>query len=62
MNKEGARVNEVRSTYVHREGWEISPLSGVIGLGASLVAFRIRHSRNYKYVSYNLDLHYRKFR
>ena len=63
LNKEGARVNEVRSKYEHREGGKFHPLSEVIGQGASLVAFRIRHSRFYKYVPDNLiDLYYRKFR
>ena len=63
LNEEGARVNEVRSTYEHREGGKFHPLSEAIGQGASLVAFRIRHSRFYKYVPDNLiDLYYRKFR
>ena len=63
LNKEGARVNEVRSTYEHREGGKFHPLSEAIGQGASLVAFRIRHSRFYKYVPDSLiELYYRKFR
>ncbi len=63
LKKEGARVKEVKSIYEHRERGKFNPISGIIGMGASLVAFRIRHSRFYKYVPDGLiDLYYRKFR
>ncbi|MCL4333492.1 MAG: glycosyltransferase [Candidatus Thermoplasmatota archaeon] len=63
LKQERARIKEVKSHYVHREGGKFSPISGTVGIGVSLIAFRIRHSKFYKYVPTSLvDLYYRKFR
>ena len=60
---ENVKIKEVEASYNHRTGGKFNPLSGVIGLGVSLLVFRVRHSRFYKYVPRELiSLYYRKFR
>lgn len=63
LKQEKARVKEVESFYNHRGESKFHPIGEVIGQGVSLAAFRIRHSRFYKYVPKNLvNLYYRKLR
>ena len=63
MMRENLKVTEVDVNYNHREGSKFNPLGLVIGLGTSLLAFRIRYSRFYRYIPKDLiQLYYRKFR
>ena len=60
---ENARIKEVEASYSHRTGGKFHPLSEAFGQGVSLLAFRVRHSRFYKYVPRELiSLYYRKLR
>ncbi len=60
---DGGRILESKTEYRHDEGSKFHPLGLVIGLGVSLVAFTIRHSRFYKYIPESIiKLYYRKFR
>jgi glycosyltransferase involved in cell wall biosynthesis len=59
----GARIGEVSVAYSHDEESKFNVVALVLGLGVSLIAFRVRHSRFYKYVpEWAEDLYYRKFR
>jgi glycosyltransferase involved in cell wall biosynthesis len=63
LGQERARIIELECRYNHREEGKFSPISGTLGMAVSLVAFRIRHSRFYRYVPKSLvNLYYRKFR
>ena len=63
MIQENLNVTEVDVNYNHRDGSKFNPLGLVIGLGTSLLAFRIRYSRFYRYIPKDLiQLYYRKFR
>ena len=63
MIQENLNVTEVDVNYNHRDGSKFNPLELVIGLGTSLLAFRIRYSRFYRYIPKDLiQLYYRKFR
>jgi len=59
----GARIGEVSVAYNHDEESRFNVVAEVLGQGVSLIAFRIRHSRFYKYVpEWTKELYYRKFR
>ena len=63
LKEQKLRIKEVESSYVHRDESKFHPLGLIMGLGMSLVAFRVRHSRFYKYVPQLLVvLYYRVFR
>ena len=63
MMRENLNVTEIDVNYNHRDGSKFNPLGLVIGLGTSLLAFRIRYSRFYRYIPKDLiQLYYRKFR
>lgn len=63
IKKIGGRIKEVDVTYSHDEKSKFNIAGLIIGLGVSLLAFRLRHSRFYKYVpSWATDLYLRKFR
>ena len=63
MMRENLNVTEVDVNYNHRDGSKFNPLGLVIGLGTSLLAFRIRYSRFYRCIPKDLiQLYYRKFR
>lgn len=63
MMRENLKVTEIDVNYNHRDGSKFNPLGLVIGLGTSLLAFRIRYSRFYRYIPKDLiQLYYRKFR
>ena len=63
MSRDNVRIKEIEVHYDHKEGSKFHPLGEVIGQGTSLLAFRIRYSRFYKFVPYELiQLYYRKFR
>ena len=63
LKKIGARIMEIPVGYYHDRDSKFNVFSEVIGQGSSLLAFRIRNSRFYRYVPKQLvDLYYRKFR
>ena len=63
MKKEGARSVEIPVIYTHNDGSKFNLISTTLGQGVSLLAFRIRNSRFYKYVPEKIvELYYKKFR
>ena len=63
MKKEGARSVEIPVRYRHDEGSKFNVIALALGQGTSLLAFRIRNSRFYKYVPERIvELYYKKFR
>ena len=63
MSGDNVRIKEIEVHYDHMEGSKFHPLGEVIGQGTSLLAFRIRYSRFYKFIPDELiQLYYRKFR
>ena len=63
IQKMGGRIKEIEVKYSHRDESKFNILALILGLGVSLLAFRIRHSRFYKYVpSWATELYLRKFR
>ncbi len=63
MSRDNVRIKEIEVHYDHKEGSKFHPLGEVIGQGTSLLAFRIRYSRFYKFIPDELiQLYYRKFR
>lgn len=63
MSRDNVRIKEIEVHYDHKEGSKFHPLAEVIGQGTSLLAFRIRYSRFYRYIPKELImLYYRKFR
>lgn len=63
IKKLGGRIKEVNVRYQHDEGSKFSVMALIIGEGISLFAFRLRHSRFYKYVPrWVTDLYVRKLR
>lgn len=63
IKKMGARIKEVDVMYAHDEKSKFNIWAEIIGQGISLLAFRLRHSRFYKYVPrWATDLYLRKFR
>ena len=63
LKKIGARIMEIPVGYNHDGESKFNVVSEILGQGSSLLAFRIRNSRFYRYVPKQLvDLYYRKFR
>ncbi len=63
ISKMGGRIMEMDVKYAHNGQSKFNVMSEIIGQGASLIAFRLRHSRFYKYVPHwATDLYLRKFR
>ncbi len=63
LKEQKAIIKEVESPYFHRKDSTFHPIGLAISEGISLVAFRIRHSRFYKYIPQQLvSLYYRKLR
>ena len=63
IQKLGGKIKEIEVKYSHRDESKFNIIGLILGLGASLLAFRIRHSRFYKYVPHwATDLYLRKFR
>ena len=63
MKMEGDRSVEIPVVYRHDEGSKFNVIGLTLGQGASLMAFRIRNSRFYKYLPEKIvELYYKKFR
>ena len=63
LKKYGADIIEVSIRYKHGDESKFNAIELALGEGVSLVGFRIRHSRFWKYIPKKLvDLYYRKFR
>ena len=63
MKKEGARSVEIPVRYRHDDESKFNVIAEILGQGTSLLAFRIRNSRFYKYVPEKIiELYYKKFR
>ncbi len=63
MKMGGARSVEIPVRYRHDDESKFNVIAEIIGQGASLLAFRIRNSRFYKYVPEKIvELYYKKFR
>ncbi len=63
LKKLGAKIMEIPVGYNHDGDSKFNVVSEILGQGSSLLAFRIRNSRFYRYVPRKLiDLYYRKFR
>ena len=63
IQKMGGRIKEIEVKYSHRDESKFNIIGLILGLGVSLFAFRIRHSRFYKYVpKWAAELYLRKFR
>jgi glycosyltransferase involved in cell wall biosynthesis len=59
----GGKIIEVPVKYTHDKNSKYNVIGLIIGDGATLFAFRIRHSRFYKYIpDWAKKLYYRKFR
>jgi glycosyltransferase involved in cell wall biosynthesis len=63
IKRMGGKIKEVEVKYLHKGDSKFNILSLVIGEGISLLAFRLRHSRFYKYVPiWARELYQRKFK
>ncbi len=63
IQKMGGKIKEIEVKYSHRDESKFNILALILGNGVSLFAFRIRHSRFYKYVpKLATELYLRKFR
>ncbi|MHB1440944.1 MAG: hypothetical protein ACYCWK_09540 [Cuniculiplasma sp.] len=63
MKKKGAKSVEIPVRYNHDNGSKFNVIGEILGQGISLLAFRIRNSRLYKYVPDKIvELYYKKFR
>ncbi len=63
IQKMGGKIKEIEVKYSHRDESKFNILALILGHGVSLFAFRIRHSRFYKYVpKWAVELYLRKFR
>ena len=63
IQKLGGKIKEIEVTYSHRDESKFNIIGEILGQGVSLIAFRIRHSRLYKYFpSWATELYLRKFR
>ena len=63
MVKDNLKVTEIDVRYNHSVGSKFNPIGLILGLGTSLLAFRVRYSRFYRYIPEKLvQLYYRKFR
>ena len=63
MVKDNLKITEIDVSYNHSDGSKFNPIGLILGLGTSLLAFRVRYSRFYRYIPEKLvQLYYRKFR
>jgi len=63
LKRSGARIGEVEVAYNHDDESKFNIVGEIIGQGVSLIAFRVRHSRFYKYVPvWARNLYFRKFK
>ena len=63
IQKLGGKIKEIEVKYSHRDESKFNIMGEILGQGVSLLAFRIRHSRFYKYVpKWATELYLRKFR
>ena len=63
MVKDNLKITEIDVRYNHSDGSKFNPIGLILGLGTSLLAFRVRYSRFYRYIPDRLvQLYYRKFR
>ena len=63
MNEDNVKIKEIKCDYNHRKESKFHPLGEIFGQGVSLIAFRVRHSRFFKYIPKELvSLYYRKLR
>ena len=63
IQKLGGKIKEIEVKYSHRDESKFNIIGEILGQGVSLLAFRIRHSRFYKYVpKWATELYLRKFR
>ena len=63
IRKMGGRLKEIDVKYLHNEESKFNVFPEIIGQGASLFAFILRHSRFYKYIpNWARELYLRKFR
>lgn len=63
LKEQRTNIKEVASAYVHRDESKFHPIGEIFGQGMSLLAFRLRHSRFYRYIPKQLvDLYYKKFK
>lgn len=63
IKKMGGKISEISVRYYHALGSKFKILSLVLGMGATLLGFRIVHSRFNKYVPQTIkNIYYRKFR
>ena len=63
IQKLGGKIKEIEVKYSHRDESKFNIIGEILGQGVSLFAFRIRHSRFYKYIpNWARDLYLRKFR
>ncbi|MEM0135237.1 MAG: glycosyltransferase [Thermoplasmatales archaeon] len=63
LKKLDAKIVEIPVDYNHNGDSRFNVAALVLGMGSSLLAFRIRNSRFYKYVpKWLIELYYRKFR
>ena len=63
MNEDNVKIKEIKCDYNHRKESKFHSLGEIFGQGVSLIAFRVRHSRFFKYIPKELvSLYYRKLR
>jgi len=63
LKRSGARIGEVEVAYNHDDESKFNIVGEIMGQGVSLIAFRVRHSRFYKYVpEWARNLYFRKFK
>ena len=63
VKKSGGEIKEIPIKYEYESESKFRVLEMVLGGGISLLAFRLRHSRLYKYVpEWTKELYYRKFK
>ncbi|MDA8055503.1 MAG: glycosyltransferase [Thermoplasmatales archaeon] len=63
IKKMGGRIKEVDVRYSHDEKSKFNIMTEIVGQGTSLLAFRLRHSRFYKYVPHwATEVYLKKFR
>ena len=63
LKRSSARIGEVEVVYDHSKESKFNIVALILGEGVSLVAFRVRHSRFYKYVpEWARNLYFRKFK
>ena len=63
LKQQRVKIKEINSLYFHRKESKFHPFGEILGQGISLIAFRVRHSRFYRYIPRELVvLYYRIFK